>query len=198
VEDSKPIRAFIAIELPAKVKQLLTGLQAGLKATATGRVTWTRPEMMHLTVRFLGSIEEHQAPLVAAAIENAIKGMKVFELTTDRLGAFPSPRRPKTVWIGIRESCQLWSLSDRINAALKALGINEEKRAFRPHLTICRVRERSSVAERGSVKGLKKEIETNKDSLQVIFKVNEITLFKSELGGKGPVYTALRRIPLEG
>lgn len=186
---SETVRTFIALELPGEVLDQLSGLQEELKGTATGRVSWARPELMHLTIRFLGDIEERQVESITEAIERAVEGLESFELSTTGLGAFPNLHRPKILWIGIADSCQLKAISDRINSELKAIGIKAETKEFRPHLTICRLR------ERGHIKGLARAAEATATSSKP-FEVKEIILFKSEVGGKSPVHTALKRFQL--
>ncbi len=188
------IRTFIAIELPPEVKELLTGLQAKLRPCATGPVRWTRPELMHLTLRFIGNIEEQQIRPLTDTIEQAIKGFKGFRVSTDKIGGFPELKTPKLIYLGLGDSCQLNALSDRINAVIDTKSDDtkrpEQIRKYHPHLTLCRV------GRHGRVKGLTALVGSLPATNDIAFKVDEITLFKSELSGKSPVYTALRRFAL--
>jgi len=189
-----PLRTFIAIELPPEVKDLLTRIQAGLESRASGRITWTTQELMHLTLRFTGNIEEQQVRVVADAMERATQGIKGFKLTTGGIGAFPGLKNPELIYLGLGESYRLTALSDRINA-VTSLGTGGPKRPplikkYRPHLTLCRVR------RKGRINGLSAFAESFTGTGRITFNVSEIILFKSDLTGKTPVYTALRRIEL--
>ena len=188
------IRAFIAIELPKEIKELMSGWREKLQPSSSGHVSWVAPELMHLTVRFLGMVEERQIEAIAEAVGHAVEGLDGFDLNTGPLGAFPTIKKPKIIWIGLAESCQLTTISDRINATLKASGLapeTKEGKPYHPHLTICRLR------REGQVEGLDKAAAESKIAAKTSFKVRELILFKSELGGKSPIYTALRRIPLD-
>jgi len=174
-----PLRTFIAIELPPG---------------ASGRITWTTQELMHLTLRFTGNIEEQQVRVVADAMERATQGIKGFKLTTGGIGAFPGLKNPELIYLGLGESYRLTALSDRINA-VTSLGTGGPKRPplikkYRPHLTLCRVR------RKGRINGLSAFAESFTGTGRITFNVSEIILFKSDLTGKTPVYTALRRIEL--
>jgi len=190
-----PIRIFIAIELPPEVKELLTELQAELKTYTKGPLRWIKPELMHLTLCFIGNIEEQQIPALADAVEQAICVFKGLKVSTNRIGGFPSLKTPKLIYLGLGDSCQLTALSDRINAVIDTkLGANkspERNGKYHPHLTLCRV------GRQGTVKGLDALGSSLSATERITFEVSEITLFKSELGGKSPVYTALRRFSLE-
>ncbi|VAV82390.1 2'-5' RNA ligase [hydrothermal vent metagenome] len=188
------LRAFIAIPLPPEVKRLLTDVQAELQAAATGQITWTRAEVMHLTLRFIGNIEERQIQTIADAMAHATQGVKGFKLTTDGIGAFPDLKNPKLIYIGLGDSCQLTALSDRINAVTNP-GTDELKKPplikkYHPHLTLCRVR------KKGRINGLSGFTERFSGTEGITFNVSEIVLFKSDLTGKSPVYTTLRCIAL--
>ncbi len=185
------IRTFIAIELPPGVKELLTGLQAELRPCTSGAVRWIKPELMHLTLRFIGNIKKQQIPSLTGAIEQAIKGFKGFQVSTDRIGGFPELKSPKLIYLGLGGSCQLTALSDRINAVIDTKPGETKNPAqtgkYHPHLTLCRM---------GRQGGLTALVGSLSARNGITFAVDEIALFKSELGGKSPVYTVLRRFTL--
>ncbi len=149
---------------------------------------------MHLTLRFIGNIEERQIQTVTDAVTRATQGVKAFKLTTNGIGAFPNLKDPKLIYLGLGDSCQLTALSDRINAVTYP-GTDESKspaliKKYRPHLTLCRVR------KKGRINGLGDFAKRFADSEHMTFNVSEIVLFKSDLTDNGPIDTALRRIAL--
>lgn len=133
-------RIFVAVEVAPHIKKALAGLRDRL-GTASRMLRWVPPDNLHLTLRFLGEITAAQTARVAEAARQAARAAGPFEITLAGLGAFPSPRRPRVVWVGITEG------ADRLSALARAMEeeiahrkFPREPRPFHPHLTVARVR----------------------------------------------------------
>lgn len=185
------IRSFFAIDLPAPLREEVRRLQAGLRQTGAD-VRWTRPEGVHLTLKFLGNVaEETLEPLAAAAAEPAARS-PVLTLGLAGTGVFPNRSRARVVWVGLKgDVAALGQLQKEIEAVASRFGFAPEKRPFRPHLTLGRVRSNRKRAE--LLAALER---TEPQTLE--FTAREVVLFKSDLKPTGAVYTALRRLPLGG
>ena len=186
------IRSFIAIEIPPAVRLLLEGLQRDLKK-AEGDVRWVRPEGIHLTLKFLGSIEKREAEKVSRALESIAAAWRPIDLNFHGMGCFPGLRAPRVVWVGLnRGREQVVSLQQVIEDRLAKEGFAREQRSFTPHLTIGRVR-----SQRGR-EALIQTIEMKRDIPIGGFCTREITFFRSELNPQGAIYTKMGIFPLRG
>ncbi|MFZ2359411.1 MAG: RNA 2',3'-cyclic phosphodiesterase [Anaerolineae bacterium] len=192
---SKPLRLFIAIELSPAVKQALGGLQADLKRRLPPRVVrWTNPDGIHLTLKFLGDTPEEKAQAVTQGVLAAAAGFEPFALRVAGLGCFPSPQRARVLWVGVPDMPKaLAGVQRAIDLQMARLDFAREARPFSPHLTLGRVNDRISPAERQTLAGLLERTEAGE--LGVV-PVEEIVLFQSELRPDGAVYTALARARL--
>ncbi|MGH9433017.1 MAG: RNA 2',3'-cyclic phosphodiesterase [Terriglobia bacterium] len=137
------MRTFIAIDLPQAVKQAIGGLQSRLRSSLpleAGRsadIRWTRPEGIHLTLKFLGEITEQQAALVAASL-SSLPQFESFRVEVKGFGFFPNNHRARVLWVGVEAPCGLAALAAEVAAAMERLGFAKEDRAFTPHLTLAR------------------------------------------------------------
>lgn len=135
----KVLRAFIAIPLPAPCQQALQRLQHRLRPQLPG-VRWTRPESIHLTLAFLGSVPEENLEKITAVMLSVGLAFAPFALTISGVGAFPSWPHPRVVWAGIAGGPQLGALQAALTAGLVPLGYRGEERPYLPHLTLGRCR----------------------------------------------------------
>jgi 2'-5' RNA ligase len=141
-------RLFIAVDLTAETKDALQRAQAPLQA-AHLRVRWSHPEMMHLTLAFLGETDERHIARIEQSLGESVIGTHPFLLTLGSLGAFPSLARPKVIWCGIEGATDaLGHLQDAIAAAVHAVVPRTGTHPYTPHLTIGRVRQDANSAER--------------------------------------------------
>ncbi|OIQ49607.1 2'-5'-RNA ligase [Pseudodesulfovibrio hydrargyri] len=132
-------RLFIGIGLPGAYRQSLNPLIKSLSGLTDASVNWSRPDAWHLTLKFLGETDEARIPAVKAALTAV--DFTAFTLRAGGAGAFPDARRPKVLWLGLAEGGdQAATLARSIEDALAAVGIPREKKPFRPHLTLGRVR----------------------------------------------------------
>lgn len=147
------IRAFIAIPLPGTLLDELAALQRRLEKQVPPRsVRWVQPAGIHLTLQFLGDTPVEKLPAIQEALAVIARNAPPCTFTVEGLGCFPNPRRPRVVWVGVRESSgRLAALQDAIEEAMEHFGYAPEGRGFTPHLTLGRVQRHSSNREAAQV-----------------------------------------------
>jgi 2'-5' RNA ligase len=188
------IRSFVAIELPQEAKNGLASLRRELGRDEHRFVKWVDPGGIHLTLKFLGNIPSKRATEITEAMAKAVQGLSPFLLEISGLGAFPSVKRARVVWVGVGgELDKLSALQQNIDSALAPLGFAREERPFVPHLTVARVREGASPAERGSLGELVGSA-TFEDKYPV--EVEAVKLMRSRLTPTGAIYTCLSAVAL--
>ena len=177
----KTIRTFIAIPLPGEVKAILAKLNQTLVAQVPGRsVRWVNPQLMHITLRFLGDTLVTSLPALSDMLDDIAAQHGVFTLELGELGCFPNKKRPRVVWVGLSGNLDAaHALKQDIEKSLLLLGWENEGRSFRPHLTIGRVKDSRGL--RG--------FEWQADIENVTVPVRSIQLIESELLHTGPIYT---------
>lgn len=179
------IRSFICIELSAAVEHQLTVLQDTLKTAAQG-VRWVKPGNIHLTLKFLGDVRQEQVPMIEQALQSIVSETACFAFSLQGLGAFPNLRQPRIIWVGVdNPGGELAVLAGNIDVAMTTLGFAAEKRAFRPHLTLGRVK--TKMEKRFLLKLSNMSFATEE------VPVSEIVLMKSDLKQGGAVYTSLAK-----
>ena len=189
------LRAFIAVEIPPEIYQAIETKMAFLRsALNTSLVRWVPSTNIHLTLKFLGDTSPTNVELLAQMLSVETDQHQVFEIEFGGLGAFPNPKRPRVIWIGIQAPAGLEALQHGIEAASAKLGYPVEKRPFSPHLTIGRVKQNIHAS------GMQK-IRTTLEETQVgslgTAQITAVHLFKSDLKPTGAVYTKLFSAPLE-
>jgi 2'-5' RNA ligase len=166
---------------------------AGLRSLAPDiRAAWERPEKLHLTLKFLGEIEQTHVPLLQAAAERAAMSLLPFVLSVEGAGAFP-PRGPaRVLWLGLKDATgSLALLQQRLEDESAVEGFPREARPFNPHVTIARLR-RPTGARRLAT------LHEEKGFAPAQFSVRDLVVIRSELGPGGSRYTELSRHPLGG
>jgi 2'-5' RNA ligase len=188
------IRSFIAIELPNELKLGLTQLETQLKSDKQPWVKWVNPEGIHLTLKFLGNIAVDRTGEITKAMEEAVHGISPFRLEVKGLGVFPNLRRVQVAWVGISgEIDKLSQLQKRIETNLTPLGFAPESRAFTPHLTLARLRDRASLDERQRFGQL---IANTKFEVAYTIEVDAISLMRSQLTREGAIYSRISLVKL--
>lgn len=187
------MRCFVAIDLPSEVRAALARAQAGLRAAAPeADVRWVDPAAFHLTLKFLGTVQDARVPEVSAAVEEVAAAVAEISITAAGLGAFPSANRARVVWAGLADGVPaLADLAGAIDQRLAVLGFAPEMRAFRGHLTIGRVR-----TPRGA-RPLAAALAAGARAFGG-WTASEVALYESRLRPTGAVYTAVSRHPLRG
>ncbi len=184
------MRLFIAIELPGEIKRAIAEVQDRLKA-AGGNANWTRPEGIHLTLKFLGEVEEARIPGILQALSGAAQGAGQLGLEIAGAGAFPNTRAPRVLWLGVMgDTGKLAALQARIEDAMAGLGFEREARKFSPHLTLGRVRFPKPRDD------WERRIEAVRNARPGGFDASSVSLMQSELRREGAVYTEVERINL--
>jgi len=173
-------RLFFGLEIPAHIKARLLKVRAEVPGAR-----WQSAEQMHITLLFLGDVEEERLPAVCEAARHI--PMAPFELSVTGLGCFGQPCAPRNLWAGVQPVAPVASLHSVIKGQMESLGFTMESRAFRPHITLSRFRRHP-----GSVEGLLAEYGGMEFGS---FQVEEFVLFESEPGAGGSVYTVIERFP---
>jgi 2'-5' RNA ligase len=174
------------------MRAVLAAAAAELRPLARD-VSWVAPDNLHLTLKFLGSVDEARVPALVEALAAAAAGQAPYDLVLRGLGAFPSATRPRVLWAGAADGAERTAdLAARVDAVLAELGVPREARAYTAHVTLGRVRvpraqpalARALAAERGRELGR--------------LRVERLTLMRSDPGRSGARYTALADVPLGG
>ncbi len=190
------IRSFIAIELPAAVKQELTTLEDILKKRCPQVVRWVDPQSIHVTLKFLGDMDSDRIDEINMAMDEATQGMSPFHLELKYVGVFPNLNRVNIIWVGATGDLdKLTFLQKQIESNMEQLGFTRENRDFTPHLTLGRVRDYASQDDRKKIGQVLSQ--TAFASAQVIT-VNSVNLVKSQLTNTGAVYTRLYASTFKG
>jgi 2'-5' RNA ligase len=125
------VRAFIAIEIPASIQTAIHDQTASLRQSADSTlVRWVNAANIHLTLKFLGDVSSASLPFLSQTLTAEAAQHRGFGLQVGRLGSFPTPRRPRVIWIGIHAPEALGALQHGIEAAARRLGYETEARGF--------------------------------------------------------------------
>jgi 2'-5' RNA ligase len=189
------LRAFIAVEIPPEIYKAIENETAPLRAVLDASIVrWVPTGNIHLTLRFLGDVSPANVEMLSQLLAVEVSLHERFTIKFGGLGAFPNPRRPRVLWIGIQAPAALEALRHGIEAAAATLGYPGEKRPFSPHLTIGRLKQNAGPA--GTQK-IRNALEETKVGPLGKAQVNAVHLFKSDLKPTGAVYTRLFSAPLK-
>lgn len=185
------MRLFVAINLPDELRR---ELGAVLRPLRDGGLPsrWVAPEQYHVTMKFIGETTEDRRDEAREALRRIVGAYRPFEARLDGLGAFPSLRRPRVIWVGVDPSAQLRSLKHDLEHGFVELGVERETRAFRPHVTVGRA---DSDAAAAAFRPLERFAEGF--DLDATFEVASVELMRSRLRPDGPVYAVEDRAPME-
>lgn len=186
------IRAFIAIELNTEVKNVIAEIEKNLKLSGAD-VKWVKPDIAHITLKFLGEINQTQIITIKEIMSEITADCPCFKLGVCDLGVFPAIKSARIIWIGIKEGEEeILKLATILEEKLSVAGFPKENRPFSAHITIGRVKSpinRSDLASR---------IQQMQNIPKILSSVTNIILFKSILTPSGsiyePLYTANLRI----
>jgi 2'-5' RNA ligase len=192
------VRAFIAIELPPDILDPLARLQTRVRqAVPPGLVRWAHPEGIHLTLKFLGDVEQSRLPEIETGLCDACASYAPFSLRFGDLGCFPNPQRPRVVWVGVQDtSGALAELHNAIERAIAPLGFPTDRRGFHPHLTLGRVKEARPSARKAAEWAELGAYLTRAKVRVGQMQVDAVHLMRSELLPSGAVYSVLALCPL--
>ena len=187
------VRAFIAVELPIELRQAACTATSKLRTEIGELVRWVPIENMHLTLKFLGDVSPSNMEMLSQMLRAETDLVHCFDLRFSGLGSFPSPKRPRVIYVGIQAPAALETLQRGIESASRRLGYESEDRGFSPHLTIGRVRQNVSAAEQQAIR---RTLESTKIDSLGSARVDSVQLFKSDLRPTGSVYIRLFSAPL--
>ena len=178
------MRTFVAVPVPDTVRKQVTLFLEEYRSKRLP-VKWVTRENLHITVKFLGEIDEKMKDRIAAVLQEVCRRHHGFEVGFSGVGCFPDPRRPRVVWIGTDTGAdRLSGLAQDIDGQLESLGFRKEKR-FHPHLTIGRIKKECSI---DAILGAEFSTEP--------FSVQQLILFKSTLTPQGALYDSLATFEL--
>jgi 2'-5' RNA ligase len=181
------MRAFIAIDLPERLRAALAEAQEVFRS-ACHDARWTRPEGIHLTLKFLGEISDAQTKQVVEALAQ-IGPFEPFFVEAKGFGFFPQVHRPRVFWAGVEAPPALAELAARVESRMEKIGFAREDRAFNPHLTLARFQvPRPQPA-------LEAAVAARATDLLGKFEASEFFLFESKLSPQGAQYRKVLRFP---
>ena len=200
-EKPRDLRLFVAIELPEAWLKGLGDLQKRMQAAIAGdamtagvRMRWVRPEVMHLTLKFIGEVSPDRLEPIREQILRAVPAKPNLTLSLAGVGSFADRRAPRVVWAGIRSEPEpaLRQLAESIETWLAAAGVARERRGFQPHLTLARLPDRLSEQERQRAALVTTAVPAPELPR---FEVDHVHLIQSFLGPGGPRYEHQGRWP---
>ncbi|MBI1793209.1 MAG: RNA 2',3'-cyclic phosphodiesterase [Chloroflexi bacterium] len=188
------VRAFIALEVPTPLHDAIQTATAEIRKTlGSDLVRWTPATNIHLTLKFLGDVSPANIEIIKEMLAIETAQYPCFDMSVEGIGSFPTPRRPRVLWVGLNLPASFASLQRGIETASARLGYPAEEHGFSPHLTIGRVRQNPSSAD---LQKIHMALEDTKIGSLGTGHINAIHLFKSDLQPGGSVYTRLFTAPL--
>ncbi len=187
------VRLFVACEIPDDVKETIGEVIEGLRQKSGSAVRWIKPEGVHVTLKFLGEVPTKKLPAIKLAIQEAVVGHSPFELEFSTIGTFGGREGLRIMWVGIAGVVlRLEALVRAVNAALAVVGFEPERRPFRPHLTLGRVRDEISTRQRAEI-----EVAVGKSGVpNASWRTAQVSLMRSRLTAQGASYEVLATFPL--
>jgi 2'-5' RNA ligase len=188
------LRLFIAAELTSEqhkaTADLMERLRKGIGFTPA-HPKWVSPDSLHITLSFLGDVEENRVKSIVHAVESRLVKLTPAEFDLHGIGTFPNERQPTVLWIGAHHGAdRLKQIQSAVESALVPLGFSPERREFHPHVTLARINALRGVAP------MMKIVTDHRKFGAPLGTIDSITLFQSELLPSGARYTALHRWPL--
>jgi 2'-5' RNA ligase len=188
------LRTFIAINLDQEIKRSLSQFVSELKARSPERrgIKWVRPEGMHLTLKFLGEINEEKVPWIERVLKRISEKYEPFPLRVKGTGYFPpKSKTPRVLWVAVEEVESLKRLQSDMEEEMETLGFPKERRTFHPHLTLGRVKTSSDIKE--TLQFFEKHRDKNFGEMEA----QKITFFRSVLKPSGAEYSVLSEFELK-
>ena len=188
------MRLFVAVDVGSDVQRAVSRTIEDLKRRTEqraphARVTWVKPEQLHLTVQFIGQVDAALGEQIRAALARPLRA-PAFDLTIEGTGTFPPKRPPRVIWAGIgRGIDNLRSVEQEVRARLDGLVHSTDKRDYNPHLTLGRVKNPAGLRSATLLEG-------HESAVFGVVRVGAVTLCESRLSSSGPTYIALGRANL--
>ena len=193
-DHAEMLRAFIALPLPPEWTGALGEVIDAMGGAGVSGVRWAQPSGIHLTLKFLGSTDARLAPLILDGLRDRMRDAPAPSLALSGLGTFPNSGNPRVLWAGVGgDTDALNRLHERTEAVATGLGWAPERRPFRPHLTIGRVRDQASAAQRRAVADA---VASVKVPALAPWRTHTIRLYRSDLTPRGAIYTNLGEVDI--
>jgi len=187
---STTLRTFIAIDLPDTLRSQIARVQQDLNSSGAD-VRWVETQNLHLTLKFIGSIEEGAQERISAALQQAVRPFSPFVFQLEGLGVFPRLANPRVVWLGVSEGRgMLEQIAAAVEKACVEVGLPAQDHPFTPHLTIGRIRSNKRL------EGLIHFLQRSPMRHPFLVQARRILFFKSTLQAAGAVHTPLAELPL--
>ncbi len=184
------IRTFIAIDVPEKIKEQIFEVEKELIKSCNEGVKWEEKEKFHITLKFLGDVNENAIDSIYDVLSENLTGFGKFSVIYKGVGCFPDLKRPRVIWIGCEDpSGKLFELQKIVEEKMSELGFEKEDKEYHPHVTLGRVKNPRNISN------LIKKIESINFESEA-GEVTEVLIMKSDLKPSGSVYTVLRKIKL--
>jgi RNA 2',3'-cyclic 3'-phosphodiesterase len=194
------MRLFVALDIDQQIRDGIASFISDMRGLAPA-VRWVQPESLHVTLKFIGE----RPDTMVQAIENALSGIlaKAFQLSFRGAGFFPTEKSARVFWIGIQADAALAELAAQMERSFVPLGIEAEKRAFSPHLTLARAGDGSGAPGRQQGDRPNRRFSTLQAKLNALpspvfgtMNATEFFLYRSQLSSRGAQYTKIARFPL--
>ncbi|MGK2965684.1 MAG: RNA 2',3'-cyclic phosphodiesterase [Tepidiformaceae bacterium] len=187
------VRLFVACEIPEDAREIITTVIGDLRSRSGETVRWVRPEGLHITLKFLGEVPVKKLPAIKLAIQEAVTGHSPFNLEFANIGTFGGREGLRLMWVGVAgDVLRLEALVKATNAALAVVGFEPERRPFRPHLTLGRVRDEVPTRTRAEIEVAVGKVSVNEFS----WRTAQVSLMRSRLTRGGAQYDVLATFPL--
>jgi 2'-5' RNA ligase len=189
------MRLFVAIDVGpdvvARARSLIPALTARARHLAPrARITWVAPDRLHLTLHFIGEVDDVRADVIERALVMPFD-QSLFTFEIGNLGVFPPKGAPRVIWVGVRHELDaLRALHRQVSERLEAAGVVGDRQPYHPHLTLGRVREPAGLRSAALVDGF------DDASVLGLVEVRAITLYASRLLPQGPQHLPVLRTPL--
>ncbi|MGC1107589.1 MAG: RNA 2',3'-cyclic phosphodiesterase [Candidatus Acidiferrales bacterium] len=177
------MRLFVALDVPEETRRALHAVIEGLSVICCG-ARWVRPEGVHITLKFIGHVEDTKLPGIQEAL-SLVRGGKAVDMAFQQFGFFPHEKRPRIFYIRIEAAKELGALAGEIETRLEPAGIAKEARSFQPHLTLARFKSNEGLPE------LRKKIASLPSQDFGGGTAAEFHLYQSVLQSGGAVYSKL-------
>ena len=177
------MRIFIAALIPDSIRLQLANYIDSLKQDVDG-VKWEKSDKLHITLKFLGDVDEHKTDEILDSLGNLVEGYSVFNVNISDFGGFPNLKNPRVLYAGLSHNSELSKFHYEMDKSLSKIGFEKESRRFIPHITLARVKKRVHIKETPPI-------------TQSSFDITQVGLIESELRSKGSVYTPVKLFKLE-
>lgn len=186
------MRIFLALNFEPSLRSRVHGDLAALRDTAPD-IRWMRPEQLHVTMRFFGEVPDGEVDSIVEATRPVVARHRRLALELSGIGAFPHWRRPRIIWLGVRDPSPVLPLAAELEAASRSLGLTPEERPFRAHVTIGRVTRPLATGRAPVLERAAREFTGTYPAT-----IHTVDLMRSQLAAGGSLYSVIASFPLEG